>query len=138
MKKYLILLFLLVGNILSAQSENYTRLSGYTYMSWTADMVWNYTTQEWDFINRDDRGEKYVEWGFLVNKFNNTGTIKAGTVGYDILDYRTEVKDGMKLVIFEVYNAQLGRKMTFILTQDGVDTFIAIYDNVGRAAYYFD
>ena len=131
-------MFLVLGNLLSAQTDNYYRLSSTTYKNWIADMTWNGYTEEWDFVNRPEVNNLTIEWYFLIDKITGTGTIKAGTIAYDVQGYTTEVKDGVNLVHFRVYNPVVEKYMSLIYTQQNSDVFIAIYDNIGRTAYYFD
>jgi hypothetical protein len=138
MKKYLLILTLFLSNLLFAQSEKYHKINFITEKYWVSDMVWNNTTNEFDFIDRAEPDVSFIEWHMLIDKEQKTGTIKAGNVAYDIITYSLKNQDGLDIVSFEVTNIKLKKTMKLLLTQKDGDMLVGLYDLVGRTAYYFD
>lgn len=137
MKKFLFILCL-IPMVLFGQTDNYNRMTIITSKYWTSDMIYNSVTDKFDFIDKTQPSTLNIEWLFLINKDTKTGMIKAGDAAYDVISYELAVKDGMEIVDFNVHNIKLNKHMKLLLTQKNGDTFIGLYDFVGRVVYYFD
>ena len=131
MKKILFLLLSLFS--LSLYGQEYTTTKIQTNTVSTSKMVWNYTTNKWDFVENGDLRNFVSEWVFTINK-ESMGMISNGTVDYDILEYKYIDETA---VYFEVWNTKVLRKMTIVLYKKELQISVAVFDKQERIAYFF-
>lgn len=96
-------------------------------------MVWNYSTNKWDFVDNNDIQVFTSHWIFTINS-ESKGMITNGTIDYDILEYKYVDETA---VYFEVWNTKVLRKMTIVLYKKELQISIAIFDKQERIAYFF-
>ena len=131
MRQLLLLLLSLFTFNLFGQGYVTTKIQ--TNSASTAKMIWNYTSNEWDFVDNHDLMSFTSVWTFNVNS-QNKGLITNSTVNYDILEYKY-VDD--ETVYFRVYNLKVGREMEMVLIKKSGVFNIAVFDKIQRNAFYF-
>lgn len=99
----------------------------------TAKMIWNYTSNEWDFVQNDDLMSFTSVWTFNVNQ-QNKGLVTNSTVNYDILEYRY-IDD--ETIFLKLHNVKVNREMEMVLIKKSGGFNIAVFDKTQRTAYYF-
>lgn len=129
MKRLLLMLLVFISGTASAQ---YTTTKVQTNTVSTSKMVYNYQTEEWDFISNNDQTTFVTEWTFNITDYN-TGMISNGTVNYDILDYK-KVDDAAYV---KVYNTKAGRNMEMIIKHIQGGLGIVVFDKEQRTSFYF-
>ena len=131
MKKILILLLSFFSFTLYGQ-EYSTRTIETNHVT-TSKMIWNYTTEKWDFVSNDDLRPFISRWTFTVNE-ESKGMITNGSIDYDILEYKYVDESA---VYFEVWNTKVLRKMTIVLHKKEQIISVAVFDKEERVAYFF-
>ena len=98
----------------------------------TSKMIYNYQTEEWDFVSNNDQTTFVTDWTFNITDYN-TGMISNGTVNYDILEY----KRAGDAAYVKVYNTKAQRNMEIVVKQIEGGLGIVVFDKTNRTSYYF-
>ena len=98
----------------------------------TSKMIYNYQTEEWDFVSNNDQTTFVTDWTFNITDYN-TGMISNGTVNYDILEY----KRAGDAAYVKVYNTKAQRNMEIVVKQIEGGLGIVVFDKTNRVSYYF-
>ena len=131
MKKILILILSFFS--LTLYGQEYSTRTIETNHVTTSKMIWNYTTEKWDFVSNDDLRPFISRWTFTVNE-ESKGMITNGSIDYDILEYKYVDESA---VYFEVWNTKVLRKMTIVLHKKEQIISVAVFDKEERVAYFF-
>ena len=129
MKRLLLILLVLISGTASAQ---YTTTTVRTNTVSTSKMIYNYQTEEWDFVSNNDLTTFVTDWTFNITDYN-TGMISNGTVNYDILEY----KRAGDAAYVKVYNTKAQRNMEIVVKQIEGGLGIVVFDKTNRTSYYF-
>ena len=129
MKRLLLILLVLISGTASAQ---YTTTTVRTNTVSTSKMIYNYQTEEWDFVSNNDLTTFVTDWTFNITDYN-TGMISNGTVNYDILEY----KRAGDAAYVKVYNTKAQRNMEIVVKQIEGGLGIVVFDKTNRVSYYF-
>lgn len=131
MKKFLVILLSLFS--LSLYGQEYTTTKLETNVVSTSKMIWNYTTNKWDFVDNNDVRTFKSLWVFTINN-ESKGMISNGNIDYDILEYNYVDETA---VYFQVWNTKVLRRMTIVLYKKELEISVAVFDNQERIAYFF-
>ena len=131
MKKILIIILSFFS--LTLYGQEYSTRTIETNHVTTSKMIWNYTTEKWDFVSNDDLRPFISRWTFTVNE-ESKGMITNGSIDYDILEYKYVDESA---VYFEVWNTKVLRKMTIVLHKKEQIISVAVFDKEERVAYFF-
>jgi len=129
MKRLLLILLVLISGTASAQ---YTTTTVRTNTVSTSKMIYNYQTEEWDFVSNNDLTTFVTDWTFNITDYN-TGMISNGTVNYDILEY----KRAGDAAYVKVYNTKAQRNMEIVVKQIEGGLGIVVFDKTNRTSFYF-
>ena len=129
MKKLLLILLTLISGTVFGQ---YTTTTVRTNTVSTSKMIYNYQTEEWDFVSNNDLTTFVTDWTFNITDYN-TGMISNGTVNYDILEY----KRAGDAAYVKVYNTKAQRNMEIVVKQIEGGLGIVVFDKTNRVSYYF-
>ena len=129
MKKSLLILLTLISGTVFGQ---YTTTTVRTNTVSTSKMIYNYQTEEWDFVSNNDQATFVTDWTFNITDYN-TGMISNGTVNYDILEY----KRAGDAAYVKVYNTKAQRNMEIVVKQIEGGLGIVVFDKTNRVSYYF-
>ena len=129
MKRLLLMLLVLISGTVFGQ---YTTTTVRTNTVSTCKMIYNYQTEEWDFVSNNDQATFVTDWTFNITDYN-TGMISNGTVNYDILEY----KRAGDAAYVKVYNTKAQRNMEMVVKQVESGLGIVVFDKTNRTSYYF-
>ena len=129
MKRLLLMLLVLISGTVFGQ---YTTTTVRTNTVSTSKMIYNYQTEEWDFVSNNDLTTFITDWTFNITDYN-TGMISNGTVNYDILEY----KRAGDAAYVKVYNTKAQRNMEIVVKQIEGGLGIVVFDKTNRVSYYF-
>ena len=129
MKRLLLMLLVLISGTVFGQ---YTTTTVRTNTVSTSKMIYNYQTEEWDFVSNNDLTTFVTDWTFNITDYN-TGMISNGTVNYDILEY----KRAGDAAYVKVYNTKAQRNMEIVVKQIEGGLGIVVFDKTNRVSYYF-
>lgn len=129
MKRLLLMLLVLISGTVFGQ---YTTTTVRTNTVSTSKMIYNYQTEEWDFVSNNDQTTFVTDWTFNITDYN-TGMISNGTVNYDILEY----KRAGDAAYVKVYNTKAQRNMEIVVKQIEGGLGIVVFDKTNRVSYYF-
>ena len=129
MKRLLLMLLVLISGTVFGQ---YTTTTVRTNTVSTSKMIYNYQTEEWDFVSNNDQATFVTDWTFNITDYN-TGMISNGTVNYDILEY----KRAGDAAYVKVYNTKAQRNMEIVVKQIEGGLGIVVFDKTNRVSYYF-
>ena len=69
----------------------------------TNTMVWNDQAKNWDFFDNEDLEAFEVEWNFVLNLKQNSGTITGNNVTYDVTSIKKqETIDGKFMIVINL------------------------------------
>ena len=131
MRQLLLLLLSLFTFNLFGQGYVTTKIQ--TNTASTAKMIWNYSSNEWDFVQNNDLMSFVSIWTFNVDS-QNQGLVTNSTVNYDILEYKY-IND--ESIYFKVFNVKVNRQMEMVIIKKPEGFNIAVFDKIQRTAYYF-
>jgi len=129
MKRLLLILLVLVSGTVFGQ---YTTAKVQTSTVSTSKMIYNYQTEEWDFVSNNDQVAFISDWVFNITD-QNTGMISNGAVNYDILEYK-QIEDAAYI---KVYNTKARRNMEMVIKPTDGGLGIVIFDKTNRTSFYF-
>ena len=129
MKRLLLMLLVLVSGTVFGQ---YTTTKVQTHTVSTSKMIYNYQTEEWDFVSNNDQVTFVSDWVFNITD-QNTGMISNGSVNYDILEYKQV--DGAAYI--KVYNTKARRNMEIVIKPIDEGLGIVVFDKTNRTSFYF-
>ena len=129
MKRLLLMLLVLISGTVFGQ---YTTTTVRTNTVSTSKMIYNYQTEEWDFVSNNDQTTFVTDWTFNITDYN-TGMISNGTVNYDILEY----KRAGDAAYVKVYNTKAQRNMEIVVKQIEGGLGIVVFDKTNRTSFYF-
>ena len=98
----------------------------------TSKMIYNYQTEEWDFVSNNDQVTFVSDWVFNITD-QNTGMISNGSVNYDILEYKQV--DGAAYI--KVYNTKARRNIEIVIKPIDEGLGIVVFDKTNRTSFYF-
>jgi hypothetical protein len=98
-------------------------------------MIWNLSSQKWDFSFNDDLVEYKTEWVFNLRE-DGTGLLTNGAVNYDV-NKMERIASMENSYHFRTYNVKVGRNMDIIVTKSKDKVVISVFDSESRTAYYF-
>ena len=110
----------------------YTTTKVQTHTVSTSKMIYNYQTEEWDFVSNNDQVTFVSDWVFNITD-QNTGMISNGSVNYDILEYKQV--DGAAYI--KVYNTKARRNMEIVIKPIDEGLGIVVFDKTNRTSFYF-
>jgi len=122
------LLVLISGTVFG----QYTTTKVQTHTVSTSKMIYNYQTEEWDFVSNNDQVAFTSDWVFNITD-QNTGMISNGSVNYDILEYKHV--DGAAYI--KVYNTKARRNMEIVIKPIEEGLGIVVFDKTNRTSFYF-
>jgi len=122
------LLVLVSGSVFG----QYTTAKVQTHTVSTSKMIYNYQTEQWDFVPNNDQVDFVSDWVFNITD-QNTGMISNGVVNYDILEYR-QVEDAAYI---KVYNTKARRNMEMVIKPTDEGLGIVVFDKTNRTSFYF-
>lgn len=122
------LLVLISGTVFG----QYTTTKVQTHTVSTSKMIYNYQTEEWDFVSNNDEVAFTSDWIFNITD-QNTGMISNGSVNYDILEYKHV--DGAAYI--KVYNTKARRNMEIVIKPVEEGLGIVVFDKTNRTSFYF-
>lgn len=129
MKRLLLMLLVLISGTVFGQ---YTTTKVQTHTVSTSKMIYNYQTEEWDFVSNNDQVAFTSDWVFNITD-QNTGMISNGSVNYDILEYKHV--DGAAYI--KVYNTKARRNMEIVIKPVEEGLGIVVFDKTNRTSFYF-
>lgn len=129
MKRLLLMLLVLISGTVFGQ---YTTTKVQTHTVSTSKMIYNYQTEEWDFVSNNDEVAFTSDWIFNITD-QNTGMISNGSVNYDILEYKHV--DGAAYI--KVYNTKARRNMEIVIKPVEEGLGIVVFDKTNRTSFYF-
>jgi len=129
MKRLLLMLLVLISGTVFGQ---YTTTKVQTHTVSTSKMIYNYQTEEWDFVSNNDQVAFTSDWVFNITD-QNTGMISNGSVNYDILEYKHV--DGAAYI--KVYNTKARRNMEIVIKPIEEGLGIVVFDKTNRTSFYF-
>jgi hypothetical protein len=133
MKKiFFSLTFLLCSSLFS---QDFTKIPVVTNWLSTSKMIWNSTSQKWDFSSNEDLVEYKTEWVFNLRE-DGTGLLTNGAVNYDV-NKMERIVSMENSYHFRTYNVKVGRNMDIIVTKSKDKVVISVFDSESRTAYYF-
>jgi hypothetical protein len=133
MKKiFFSLTFLLCSSLFS---QDFTKIPVVTNWLSTSKMIWNLSSQKWDFSFNDDLVEYKTEWVFNLRE-DGTGLLTNGAVNYDV-NKMERIASMENSYHFRTYNVKVGRNMDIIVTKSKDKVVISVFDSESRTAYYF-
>lgn len=133
MKKILFsLTFLLCSSLFS---QDFTKIPVATNWLSTSKMIWNSSTNEWDFSTNNDLVEYKTEWVFNLRE-NGTGLLTNGSVNYDV-NKMERIPSMENSYIFRTYNVKVGRSMDVIVSKSDGKVVVSVFDQESRTSYYF-
>jgi hypothetical protein len=133
MKKiFFSLTFLLCSSLFS---QDFTKIPVVTNWLSTSKMIWNLSSQKWDFSFNDDLVEYKTEWVFNLRE-DGTGLLTNGVVNYDV-NKMERIASMENSYHFRTYNVKVGRNMDIIVTKSKDKVVISVFDSESRTAYYF-
>jgi hypothetical protein len=133
MKKiFFSLTFLLCSSLFS---QDFTKIPVVTNWLSTSKMIWNSTSQKWDFSSNEDLVEYKTEWVFNLRE-DGTGLLTNGAVNYDV-NKMERIVSMENSYHFRTYNVKVGRNMDIIVTKSKDRVVISVFDSESRTAYYF-
>jgi len=133
MKKILLALtFLLCSSLFS---QDFTKIPVTTNWISTSKMIWNQTSQQWDFSSNEDLSEYKTEWVFNL-RADGTGLLTNGSVNYDV-NKMEKISSMENSYHFRTYNVKVRRSMDIIVTKTNDRTVVSVFDQESRIAYYF-
>ena len=133
MKKiFFSLTFLLCSSLFS---QDFTKIPVVTNWLSSSKMIWNSTSQKWDFSSNEDLVEYKTEWVFNLRE-DGTGLLTNGAVNYDVnkMERISSIENSYH---FRTYNVKVGRNMDIIVTKSKDKVVISVFDSESRTAYYF-
>jgi hypothetical protein len=103
-------------------------------------MVWNDQAKNWDFFDNEDLEAFEVEWNFVLNLNQNSGTITGNNVTYDVTSVKKqETIDGKFMIVIKATTTRSLTDVTFIITpNERGSIFIGVYDYKARKSYYYN
>lgn len=133
MKKIIFsLTFLLCSSLFS---QDFTKIPVATNWLSTSKMIWNSSTNEWDFSTNNDLVEYKTEWVFNLRE-NGTGLLTNGSVNYDV-NKMERIPSMENSYIFRTYNVKVGRSMDVIVSKSDGKVVVSVFDQESRTSYYF-
>jgi hypothetical protein len=133
MKKiFFSLTFLLCSSLFS---QDFTKIPVVTNWLSSSKMIWNSTSQKWDFSSNEDLVEYKTEWVFNLRE-DGTGLLTNGAVNYDV-NKMERILSMENSYHFRTYNVKVGRSMDIIVTKSKDKVVISVFDLESRTAYYF-
>jgi hypothetical protein len=133
MKKiFFSLTFLLCSSLFS---QDFTKIPVVTNWLSSSKMIWNSTSQKWDFSSNEDLVEYKTEWVFNLRE-DGTGLLTNGAVNYDV-NKMERIVSMENSYHFRTYNVKVGRNMDIIVTKSKDKVVISVFDSESRTAYYF-
>jgi hypothetical protein len=133
MKKILLALtFLLCSSLFS---QDFTKIPVKTNWVSTSKMIWNSTSNEWDFSSNSDLSEFKTEWVFNLRP-DGTGLLTNGEVNYDV-NKMEKIESMEGSYIFRTYNVNVRRNMDIIVSKNENRIVVSVFDRESRIAYYF-
>jgi hypothetical protein len=133
MKKiFFSLTFLLCSSLFS---QDFTKIPVVTNWLSSSKMIWNSTSQKWDFSSNEDLVEYKTEWVFNLRE-DGTGLLTNGAVNYDV-NKMERIASMENSYHFRTYNVKVGRNMDIIVTKSKDKVVISVFDSESRTAYYF-
>jgi hypothetical protein len=138
MKKLLILFLMSLSNLVYGQ--DYKTLNVSTTVRTTSIMSWNSNEGSWDFIDNNDLESFNVEWRFVLNAYQNSGTITGNNVSYDVTSIQKKISsDNQSMIVIKATSTRALNEVTFILTETQAGTLlIGVYDFKARKSYYYN
>ena len=138
MKKLLILFLMSLSNLVYGQ--DYKSLNVNTTLRSTSTMVWNVSNESWDFFENNSLESFNVEWHFVLNVKENSGTITGNNVSYDVTSIQKKINsDNQSMIVIKATSTRALNEVTFILTETEAGTLlIGIYDLKARKSYYYN
>ena len=133
MKKiFFSLTFLLCSSLFS---QDFTKIPVVTNWLSSSKMIWNSSSQKWDFSSNEDLVEYKTEWVFNLRE-DGTGLLTNGAVNYDVnkMERISSIENSYH---FRTYNVKMGRSMDIIVTKSKDKVVISVFDPESRTAYYF-
>lgn len=120
--------------------QDYKTFNVNTTVRSTNIMIWNTGKEAWDFIDNNDLESFNVEWRFVLNAQQNSGTITGNNVSYDVTSINRKVtSDNQAMIIIKATSTRAYNEVTFILTTTANnDIFIGVYDYKARKSYYYN
>jgi hypothetical protein len=103
-------------------------------------MVWNTSNESWDFFENNSLESFNVEWHFVLNVQENSGTITGNNVSYDVTSIQKKINsDNQSMIVIKATSTRALNEVTFILTETQAGTLlIGIYDLKARKSYYYN
>jgi hypothetical protein len=133
MKKiFFSLTFLLCSSLFS---QDFTKIPVVTNWLSSSKMIWNSSSQKWDFSSNEDLVEYKTEWVFNLRE-DGTGLLTNGAVNYDV-NKMERIASMENSYHFRTYNVKVGRNMDIIVTKSKDKVVISVFDSESRTAYYF-
>ena len=133
MKKiFFSLTFLLCSSLFS---QDFTKIPVVTNWLSSSKMIWNSSSQKWDFSSNEDLVEYKTEWVFNLRE-DGTGLLTNGAVNYDV-NKMERIASMENSYHFRTYNVKVGRNMDIIFTKSKDKVVISVFDSESRTAYYF-
>jgi len=133
MKKiFFSLTFLLCSSLFS---QDFTKIPVVTNWLSSSKMIWNSSSQKWDFSSNEDLVEYKTEWVFNLRE-DGTGLLTNGAVNYDV-NKMERIVSMENSYHFRTYNVKVGRNMDIIVTKSKDKVVISVFDSESRTAYYF-
>ena len=138
MKKLLFISLMFLTNLVYGQT--YKSFDVSTTVRSTNTMVWNDQAKNWDFFDNEDLEAFEVEWNFVLNLKQNSGTITGNNVTYDVTSIKKqETIDGKFMIVIKATTTRSLTDVTFIITpNERGSIFIGVYDYKARKSYYYN
>ena len=120
--------------------QDYKSLNVNTTLRSTSTMVWNTSNESWDFFENNSLESFNVEWHFVLNVQENSGTITGNNVSYDVTSIQKKISsDNQSMIVIKATSTRALNEVTFILTETEAGTLlIGIYDLKARKSYYYN
>jgi hypothetical protein len=138
MKKTLFWVLLGVTNFVYGQ--DYRILNATTSTRSTHTMVWNSNTKEFDFVDNNDLTKFSVDWEFVLDTKQETGTITANNVVYNVSSIKAStLKDGSIALKIQAVSTIRYNEVLIVLTRAKDESlFVGLFDEIARKSYYFN
>lgn len=120
--------------------QDYKTLNVSTTVRTTSIMSWNSNEGSWDFIDNNDLESFNVEWRFVLNAYQNSGTITGNNVSYDVTSIQKKLSsENQSMIVIKATSTRALNEVTFILTETQAGTLlIGVYDFKARKSYYYN
>ena len=80
--------------------QDYKSLNVNTTLRSTSTMVWNTSSESWDFFENSSLESFNVEWHFVLNIQQNSGTITGNNVSYDVTSIQKKISsDNQSMIV---------------------------------------